>query len=104
MKKKNIIAMIMVCVLMAGLVACGKADNSQTSKPAAEEKVEEAKEEAKEEAQETSNEKTEEVSEEKAEETAEKEAGKPAEPVEVMVCLPEDMAMGTTFDTLTSRY
>ena len=98
MKKKKIIAMIMVCVLMAGLVACGKADNSQTSKPAAEEKVEEAKEEA----QETSNEKTEEVSEEKAEETAEKEAGKPAEPVEVMVCLPEDMAMGTTFEIWNS--
>lgn len=102
MKKKNIIALIMVCVLMAGLVACGKADNSQTSKPAAEEKVEEAKEEAKEEAQETSDEKTEEVSEEKAEETAEKEAGKPAEPVEVMVCLPEDMAMGTTFEIWNS--
>ena len=102
MKKKNIIALIMVCVLMAGLVACGKADDSQTSKPAAEEKVEEAKEEAKEEAQETSNEKTEEVSEEKEEETAEKEAGKPAEPVEVMVCLPEDMAMGTTFEIWNS--
>jgi len=96
MKKKNIIAMIMICILMAGLIACGKADNSQTSKPAAEEKAEKT-EESKEEAQETSDEKAE-APDEKPEETA----GESAEPVEVMVCLPQDAAMGTTFEIWNS--
>ena len=108
MKKKNIIALILVCILMTGLISCGKTDNSQTSKPAAEEKAEEAKEEAKEEAQETSDEKEEasdekaKTSDEKAEETAGKETGKPAVPAEVLICLPEDRVMGTSFEIWNS--
>ena len=108
MKKKNIIALILVCILMTGLISCGKTDNSQTSKPAAGEKAEEAKEEAKEEAQETSDEKEEasdekaKTSDEKAEETAGKETGKPAVPAEVLICLPEDRVMGTSFEIWNS--
>ena len=102
MKKKNIIALILICVLMTGVISCGKADNSQTAEPAAKETVEEVKEEAKEEAQETSEEKAEEVSEEKAEETAGKETGKPEEPGEVLICLPEDRVMGTSFEIWNS--
>ena len=92
MKKKNLIALIMVCVLISGLIACGKADTSQTAKPAAEETVEE---EDKEDAQETSDEKAE-ASEEKSEETAGKETGESAEPVEVIVLLPQDGAASSS--------
>lgn len=87
MKKKNIIALIMICVLMTGLISCGKADNSQSAEPAAKETAEEAKEEA----QETSDEKA-----EAPEEKSEEETGESAGPVEVMVCIPQDIALETT--------
>ena len=106
MKKKNLIALIMVCILIAGLVACGKADNSQTSKPAAEGKAEEVKEEAEKEAQEASDseakasdEKTE-NSKEKAEEAAGKETEKPAKPVYVMICIPINEASSMIWNNL----
>lgn len=106
MKKKNLIALIMVCILIAGLVACGKADNSQTSKPAAEGKAEEVKEEAEKEAQEASDsdakasdEKAED-SKEKAEEAAGKETEKPAKPVYVMICIPLNEASSMIWNNL----
>ena len=106
MKKKNLIALIMVCILIAGLVACGKADNSQTSKPAAEGKAEEVKEEAEKEAQEASDSEAKasdekaENSKEKAEEAVGKETEKPAKPVYVMICIPLNEASSMIWNNL----